>query len=345
MNKYFRKNKVPSHNTNIKMKKGYKLTKTKMTIRSIYDPFLADAKLQGKAPSTVFGYTTVKKEILDLFGDKCIEDLTRKDFDMLRPVLRQRGITRERHGMIVVRKLLEYASEVGHKLQFYWGEIKLPGMVLNEPECLTCEEINIIRKSTEEKITDYYHERREHAYLRNRTMFETALHTGLRIGELLSLSWSDIDLDKQEIRVKNIKTKKIDIVDCVGATPFLLEYKKYRGEDNCDAVFVSGHDFGRGRQCKRMGINTAQRVMNDWKYRVGINKFCWHIIRKTYVTELLKQGLSIRDVQHLARHESPQTTMTYYVALERDDARKRNREVMSRAWLQIGNQVFTTASL
>lgn len=309
----------------------------------IYDPFLEDARLQGKAPSTVFGYTTVRKEILDLFGDRCVEDLTKKDFDMLRPVLRMRGPTRERHGMIVVRKLLEYSAEIGHKLQFYWGEIKLPGMILNSPESLSYGEVEKIRESTCEDIDDYWHERREHACLRNRAMFELALHTGLRIGELLSLNWSDIDLEKEELRVRNIKTKKIDLVDCVGATPFLKDYKKYRNDD-CDVMFVSAHDFGRGKQCKRMGVNTAQRIMNDWKKRVGINKFCWHIIRKTYVTELLKQGLSIRDVQHLARHESPQTTMTYYVALERDTARSKNREVMSRAWLNIANPVFTTVS-
>lgn len=318
----------------------YKSQKNRMKIKDLYEPFLVNAVEQGKATSTVLEYKTYRKEIVSTLGEHFVDSLRKKDFDVLRPLFRERGITRERHGMIVVRKLLEYASEAGQKLQFYWGEIKLPGMIINDPTYLNPEDIKLIRHSVELIPEDYWYEKREHAYMRNRAMFELALHTGLRVGELISLSWSDFNFDREEIRVRNIKSKKIDTIDCVGATDWLLEYKKYRGDDKCEAVFVSAHDFGRGLQCKRMGINTAQRIMNDWKKRVGVNKFHWHTIRKTYVTELLKQGLTIREVQYLARHDSPQTTMTYYAALEREEARKRGREVMGQSWKHKSIPVF-----
>lgn len=143
-----------------------------------------------------------------------------------------------------------------------------------------------------------------------RTMITVALKTGLRQGELLALSWDDIDLVAGRLVVsrnfvrgeittpKNGKTREIPLGDEVLAA--LKRHRHLRG----DVVFckADGTMFTKGeskhplwRACRRAGLR-----------RIG-----WHVLRHTFASHLVMRGAVLKAVQELMGHSSIKMTERY----------------------------------
>lgn len=143
-----------------------------------------------------------------------------------------------------------------------------------------------------------------------RAMITLALKTGLRQGELLALSWDDVDLvagrlvvsrnlSRGEITTpKNGKTREIPLGDDVLAS--LKRHRHLRG----DIVFCTtdGSMFTKGeskhplwRACRRAGLR-----------RIG-----WHVLRHTFASHLVMRKAPIKAVQELMGHSTVQMTERY----------------------------------
>lgn len=130
----------------------------------------------------------------------------------------------------------------------------------------------------------------------------TAIHTGMRRGELLGLRWQDIDLQNGLIHInrsKNRQRRDVPMSDTVRRVLALL-----RESAECEWVFVRCDD--------------PKKPLRDVRYpfakalaRAGIAGFRFHDLRHTAASHLVMKGVDLRTVQEILGHRSLQMTLRY----------------------------------
>ena len=129
-----------------------------------------------------------------------------------------------------------------------------------------------------------------------RTMFMTAIFAGLRRGELLALTWDDIDLANGIIRVREGKTEAAarDVRIPQFLTKALAEEMKTEGP-----VFPF----------KKRNVN---RALEAALTRAKVEHARFHDLRHTFVSILISQGEDGAYIARQAGHRSPATTYGVY---------------------------------
>ncbi len=144
--------------------------------------------------------------------------------------------------------------------------------------------------------------------------FATLLLTGLREQELCYLTWKDVDLKHETIRVTGEGKEGFSPKDyeerLIPLPPDLVALLKKLPRKS-DWVFP-GAGGGRSTHLLRRLKRLAKRA--------GIQHATLHKFRHTYATRLLEKGCDIVTVQHLMGHSDLDTTRQY---LNPDDTLKR----------------------
>lgn len=145
---------------------------------------------------------------------------------------------------------------------------------------------------------------------RNKAMLEVMYATGLRVSELVSLEYSNIDLYNSIIRVKG-KGKKDRIVPIGETAAYYLKLyvDNYRNEllkkQNYNELFLNNH----GKPITRHGFNF---ILEGIKKKTGLQKdLTPHVLRHSFATHLLEGGADLRSIQEMLGHENLSTTNIY----------------------------------
>jgi len=133
-----------------------------------------------------------------------------------------------------------------------------------------------------------------------RSIIITALNTGMRKGEILSLRWADVDLENRKITVKKPKNNEIRVIP-INQTLY-QELAKLSEQPNGAYVFSNedGETFGDIKK----GFLTALK-------RAGIEDFRFHDLRHTFGSHLVMQRIDLKTVQQVMGHKEITTTMRY----------------------------------
>ncbi len=135
-----------------------------------------------------------------------------------------------------------------------------------------------------------------------RPILLTALHSGMRRGELLNLKWSEVDFRNRIIVVsesKSGKSRKIPMNDTLHETLKVHPSRFQRGY-----VFPSRVKPGR----PMVDFNPVFRRLVE---KAGIADLRFHDLRHTFASHLVMSGVDIRTVQELLGHASLTMTMRY----------------------------------
>ena len=146
-------------------------------------------------------------------------------------------------------------------------------------------------------------ERLQHAcpeYLRR--IVVTALNTGMRRGEILGLTWRQVDLERGEITVENTKSGKNRIIPI---SPELNELFVAMRKDAgaCPLVFPNPRTGKPYTDVKK----SFKGACSD----VGIDDLRFHDLRHTFATRLIENGVDIITVRDLLGHFSIRVTQRY----------------------------------
>lgn len=140
--------------------------------------------------------------------------------------------------------------------------------------------------------------------VKHRCLLFMLYSAGLRISELLSLQWKDLDPDRRVIYVRSGKGKK-DRITLLSqlAHNYLQHYRELYGPETW--IFES-------LQGKQYSARSVNKVVKAAAARAGIKKrVSAHTLRHSFATHLLEKGTDLRYIQSLLGHESSRTTERY----------------------------------
>jgi integrase len=134
-------------------------------------------------------------------------------------------------------------------------------------------------------------------------MILTAMHTGLRQGELFSLRWDHVDFNKAIITVagnkaKNGKTRHVPLNKEV--LYVLSSWNKQCS--NYELVFPSKE----GNQ-----INNVRKSWCSILKKANIINFRWHDLRHHFASRLVMAGVDLNTVRELLGHSDLKVTLRY----------------------------------
>jgi integrase/recombinase XerC len=153
--------------------------------------------------------------------------------------------------------------------------------------------------------------------LRDVAMVEMLYASGARVAELCGLDLSDIDYDRQTIRVLGKGNKQRTIPLGNPAMRALNVYLKdaresLKNAQSENAVFLGA----RGKRIDQRTVRTV--VYNALEAIEGIERMGPHALRHSAATHLLEGGADLRTVQEILGHASLATTQIYtHVSTER----------------------------
>ena len=158
--------------------------------------------------------------------------------------------------------------------------------------------------------------------MRNRVMLLTGLWSGMRVGEIASLTVGDVlnsdGTVKNEVRLQAHQTKGRQPRTVFLPNRLQVELQRYmdlrRVSDMADPLFVTAG-------AKAFSANVmAQHFF--WLYkRAGVAGASSHSSRRTFITTLATKGISVRVLASLAGHRSIAVTQKY---IDVNDDMKRN---------------------
>ncbi|MBP6205241.1 MAG: site-specific integrase [Nitrospira sp.] len=140
------------------------------------------------------------------------------------------------------------------------------------------------------------------SWLRELVVF--ALHSGMRLGEILSLTWTGVDLFRRTATVFESKNGERRTVPLNHTVMALLTEKAKVRHIKTALVFPS-------LAGTRLDPNHLRRALRPAMAKAGIVNCHFHDLRHTFATRLVQSGVDLYKVQRLLGHKSPMMTQRY----------------------------------
>lgn len=188
---------------------------------------------------------------------------------------------------------------------------------------------NIIRPKSREKQVDCFskaEQKKIEQYILTKQKpklygFLLCLYTGLRIGELLALTWKDVDLINGKISVSKschdswISGKYVKVTDTPKTEnsyrliplpkqllPILRELKK---KSDCDYLIDGKSEYGAQ-------VRSYQKTFDRLLNKLNIPHKGFHSLRHTFATRALECGMDIKSLSEILGHKNPNITLKRY---------------------------------
>jgi len=154
--------------------------------------------------------------------------------------------------------------------------------------------------------------------LRDRAILETLFSTGMRIAELTALNREQIKLDQ------NTKNFELGIIGKGGrartvyfseeALNWLKKYLETRNTDEPDnkekALFINYRS--KSNSPKRLGSRAIEKIIKKYAILAGLPVTTTpHVLRHSFATDLMNQGVDLRTVQEFLGHKDIAATQIY----------------------------------
>jgi site-specific recombinase XerD len=147
--------------------------------------------------------------------------------------------------------------------------------------------------------------------LKYKAAFSIAYGSGLRTGEVVALKVSDIDRSRMTIRVNQGKGGK-DRYALLSPTLIELLQDWWREAHARGKMLKDGWLFPGIPPTKPIDTRQLNRVMHQAAADAGLEKrVSMHLLRHSFATHLLEQGVDIRVIQVLLGHKKLDTTARY----------------------------------
>jgi len=204
----------------------------------------------------------------------------------------------------ILRGFFQYQLVEGHILSNPCQYIELPKQDKRLPQFIDTQEATAFFDNISLVDRTFYQ--------RDILLFAMLFGSGLRISELVALELTDIDRSSKELLVRQGKGNKqryapmsdvsIQLLDTYehDLRPFLL----LKTHEQTAAVFLN-------KSGKALTDRGVRYILKQLSLKLGTASLSPHMLRHTFATTLLSNGVDLRSVQELLGHESIRSTQIY----------------------------------
>ncbi len=141
--------------------------------------------------------------------------------------------------------------------------------------------------------------------IRDLSLIELLISTGMRVGELVNLDINSLNFEDRSCIVLGKGNKEREVYFDAKTKLHLKEYISKRNDSN-DALFVSMRE-----PHQRLSISGIELIIRTLGINSNINKVHPHKFRRTLATMAIDKGMPVEQVQKLLGHVKIETTMNY----------------------------------
>lgn len=186
-------------------------------------------------------------------------------------------------------------------------EIRTPRQAKRLPKAITIEQVEQLLSAPEDKDV---------LGTRDRAILQTLYSTGLRVSELVGLTFADVDFEQRVLRVQGKGNKQRLVPLGQRAMDSIGRYiERLRSDPRFAAVLRTDADKAPlfiNKHGKRLSSRSVRRKLDKYLNQVGLDSsISPHTLRHTFATHLLNNGADLRAVQALLGHQSLSTTQVY----------------------------------
>lgn len=140
---------------------------------------------------------------------------------------------------------------------------------------------------------------------RDLTIIDFLISTGVRVGELVKLNITDLNLEAKECVVVGKGNKQRKVYFDARTKIEIQQYLSSRNDDS-KALFVS-----LSKPFNRLQISGVETVLKKIGKKVGLGRVHPHKFRRTLATKAIDKGMPIEQVQKMLGHAKIDTTLEY----------------------------------
>lgn len=260
---------------------------------SMIESFISSKQIEGCSDRTIKYY----KEIIDKFNnsfDKSIKKITTEEIRSYLSNYKEISTC----GSTTIDNIRRVLSSF-----FSWLEdedyiIKSPIRRIHRIKTPTTVK-EVLTDENLEKLRD------ECENIRDLSLIELLISTGMRVGELVNLNISNLNFEDRSCIVLGKGNKEREVYFDAKTKLHLKEYISKRNDTN-DALFVSLRE-----PHQRLSISGIELIVRNLGVNTNINKVHPHKFRRTLATMAIDKGMPVEQVQKLLGHVKIETTMHY----------------------------------
>lgn len=260
---------------------------------TMIESFISSKQIEGCSDRTIKYY----KEIIDKFNDSFDKSIKRISTEEIRSYLSNYKET-STCGSTTIDNIRRVLSSF-----FSWLEdedyiIKSPIRRIHRIKTPTTVK-EVLTDENLEKLRD------ECENIRDLSLIELLISTGMRVGELVNLNISNLNFEDRSCIVLGKGNKEREVYFDAKTKLHLKEYISKRNDTN-DALFVSLRE-----PHQRLSISGIELIVRNLGVNTNINKVHPHKFRRTLATMAIDKGMPVEQVQKLLGHVKIETTMHY----------------------------------
>ena len=261
--------------------------------KRMIEAFISSKQIEGCSDRTIKYY----KEIIDKFNDnfdKSIKKITTEEIRSYLSNYKEMSTC----GSTTIDNIRRVLSSF-----FSWLEdedyiIKSPIRRIHRIKTPTTVK-EVLTDENLEKLRD------ECENIRDLSLIELLISTGMRVGELVNLNISNLNFEDRSCIVLGKGNKEREVYFDAKTKLHLKEYISKRNDTN-DALFVSLRE-----PHQRLSISGIELIVRNLGVNTNINKVHPHKFRRTLATMAIDKGMPVEQVQKLLGHVKIETTMHY----------------------------------